>query len=120
MTTTRRTRTRTESGQFQGDDPSTGEVNEAWKTAVAAEDLVAYINWPGDEAKLSSAIRIASEAIRALLGGDLPERLPHELAQALRLTATKLLLTDKLDGPMAPEDVPAVARYFVQVASAQS
>lgn len=119
MATTRKTRARTDKGQYQGDDPATPEINEAWKTTVPAEDLAAYIGWEGDKIKLRKAIDLSTAAIREQLGRDLPETLPHELAQAVRLAATKLLLTDKLDEPMTAEELPAVARYFVRLASAQ-
>lgn len=119
MATTRKTRARTNNGQFQGDDPATSAVNEAWKTTVAAEDLAAYIGWEGDKIKLRKAIDLSTAAIEEQLGRELPAVLPHELAQAVRLAATKLLLTDKLDQPMKAEDLPAVARYFVRLASAQ-
>lgn len=87
--------------------------------AVATEDLAAFIDWNGDKEMLSKAVAAASEAIALQYGKELPEKLPHELAQAVRLTATKLLLTGKVDEPVQAEELPAVARYFVRMASAQ-
>ena len=87
--------------------------------AVATDDLAAFIDWAGDKEVLGKAIAVASEAIALQYGKELPEKLPHELAQAIRLTATKLLLTGKVDEPVQAEDLPSVARYFVRLAGAQ-
>jgi|GEM_PF-1131663 len=119
MATTRKTRARTANGEFRADDPSTPE-NEAWKTSVSVQDLAAYIDYDGDSPALSRAVELASAAVREEFGAELPAELPHELAQAVRLAASKLLLTGKLDEPMQAGDLPAVARYFVKLASARS
>jgi hypothetical protein len=116
MATTRKTRARTEKGQFQGDDSSTPQVNEAW---VSTADLAAFIGFEGDQVKLGKAIQLATDVIQKQLGKELPEQLSHELAQAVRLTATKLLMTDQLDEPVKPEELPAVVRYFLRLAGAE-
>ncbi len=112
MATTRKSRS---AAKAEG----TAEAKPEVKPTVAAADLANYIGWDGDPAKLNRAVELATQAISLLTGQEMPEKLPHELAQAVRLAATKLLLTDKLDEPMPVEELPAVARYFVRLASAQ-
>lgn len=114
MATTRK-RARTEEGKFQGDDPSTPEVNEAW---VSADKLAEFIGFNGEKAKLDKALELATAAAKAQTGLDaLPGELPHNLAQGLKLLATRLLLTDKLDEVPAEHEIPLVVRYYFKLAA---
>lgn len=113
MAITRKTRARSKEGQFKGDDPSTPTVNEAWVTAAS---LAEFIGIDGNPARLEQAIDLASAAAAAELGiPSLPAVLPHPLAQAVKLLASKLLITDQLDEPPAAADLPLVVRYYLKV-----
>lgn len=112
---TTRKRTRTTAGQFKGDDPATPEVNEAWVTAAS---LAEYIGIEGDPARLDRAIHLASEAAATELGMPaLPADLSHPVAQAVKLLATKLLITDQLEITPSGNDIPLVVRYYLKVAA---
>jgi hypothetical protein len=115
MATTRR-RARTDEGQFQGDDPSTPVVNEAWLNAQALSE---FIGVSGDEADLTRALELARNAAQRALGRPIPEEMPHALAQAIKLLAARLLLANKLDDEVNPSDIPLVVRYYLRLSGAQ-
>lgn len=97
------------------DDPTTPEVSNA---SVTADELAEFIGFNGDKVKLGKAIELASAAAKAQTGLDaLPGKLPHNLAQGLKLLATKLLLTDQLDEVPAENDIPLVVRYYFKLAA---
>lgn len=113
-----RKRARTEMGQFQGDDPSTPHINEAWVVADTA-DLAAFmaLEQP-DEPRLALALTRAKEAAATVTGQPVPERMRHELRQGIRLLASQLLLKDAdLSAPVEPEAIPLVARYYFKLAA---
>jgi hypothetical protein len=109
-----RKRARTDDGHFKGDDPSTPEINEAW---VTADSLAEFIGFEGEKAKLSKAIALSRTAAEAFMGKPLPDTLSHNLAQGIKLLATKMLLADKLDETRAEQDIPLVVRYYFRLAS---
>ena len=112
---TSRKRARTDDGKFQANNPETTHVNEAW---ISADKLVEFIGFNGDRVKLGKAIELATAAAKAQTGLDaLPAELPHNLAQGLKLLATKLLLTDKLDAVPAEHEIPLVVRYYFKLAA---
>lgn len=116
MTTPRKSRARTDKGQFQGDDPATPAVNEAW---VTADSLAEFIGVDGDKARLDKAIELASAAAAAELGvSTLPGNLSHQLAQAVKLLATRLLLADDLEEPPTGDAIPLVVRYYLKLEAA--
>ena len=113
MATTRK-RARTDEGKFQGDDPATPEVNEAW---VTAESLADFIGFNGDKAKLNKAIKLSTAAAESFLGRPVPAEMGHNLAQGIKMLATKLLLTDKLEEAPEEKDIPLVVRYHFKLAA---
>lgn len=114
MATTRK-RARSTAGQFKADDPSTPDVNEAW---VTADSLAKFTGIDDDPARLEQAIALASTAAATQLGiPALPGNLPHPIAQAVKLLATKLLIANQLDEPPAGEAIPLVVRYYLKVAA---
>ena len=116
MATTRKSRARTEEGKFQGDDPSTPTVNEAWLNANA---MAEFMGGPGEAQDLARALELARSAAQRALGRPIPEEMPHTLAQGIKLLAGRLLLTHKLDDEVNPADVPLVVRYYFRLAGAQ-
>lgn len=113
-----RKRAREDNGQFQGDDPSTPAVNEAWVVADAA-DLAAFLELESpNDAKLAKALELAKAAAAEFMGGPVPDKMRHELRQGIRLLAAQLLLKDALDNVVEPGAIPLVARYYFKVAGA--
>jgi hypothetical protein len=113
MATTRK-RARTEEGQFKADDPSTPHLNEAW---ITTDGLAEFIGFNGDKSKLDKAIKLSASAAEAFLGKPVPAQMSHNLAQGLKLLATKLLLTDKLSDSPTEQEIPLVVRYYFRLAA---
>jgi hypothetical protein len=84
--------------------------------AVTAASLAEFIGIDGDPHRLEQAIGLASAAAATELGiPSLPSDLPHPLAQAVKLLASKLLITNQLEQPPAAADLPLVVRYYLRV-----
>lgn len=114
MATTRK-RARVASGQFKADDPATPEVNEAW---VTVDSLTEFIGIEGEPERLERAIALASTAAATELGlAALPPSLSHPVAQAVKLLATRLLITDQLEEAPTGDAIPLVVRYYLKVAA---
>ena len=90
----------------------------AAQAAVSADKLAEFIGFDGDKVKLGKAMELASAAAMAQLGVDaLPDELPHNIAQGIKLLATKLLLTDQLETAPAEHEIPLVVRYYFKLAA---
>jgi hypothetical protein len=112
-----RKRARTDKGQFQGDDPATPEVNEAWVESTTA-DLAAFmaLDQP-DDPKLAQALQLARAAAAEFMGQPVPERMGHKLRMGVNLLASQLLLRNQLQGPVDPAAIPLVSRYYFRLAA---
>lgn len=86
--------------------------------AVTADNLAEFIGFDGDKVRLSQAIEMASAAVATELGLEqLPGNLSHPQAQAVKLLATRLLLTDEIEEPPTGDAIPLVVRYYLKVAA---
>ena len=84
--------------------------------AITADSLAEFIGIDGDPERLQRAVSLSTAAAAAEIGmPSLPADLPHPLAQAVKLLAAKLLITDQLDEPPAAADLPLVVRYYLKV-----
>jgi hypothetical protein len=84
--------------------------------AITAANLAEFIGIEGDPIRLERAIRLSTAAAAAELGiPALPADLPHPLAQAVKLLATKLLIVDQLEQQPSGDDIPLVVRYYLKV-----
>jgi|688.fasta_scaffold1056576_2 hypothetical protein len=100
--------------------PDPAPAPAAEPPAVSAASLAEFIGIDGDPHRLEQAIALASAAAAAELEVPaLPAELSHPLAQAVKLLASKLLITDQLEHPPAAADLPLVVRYYLKVARAQ-
>jgi hypothetical protein len=89
----------------------------ASKTAqpgVTLDSMVQFLglNQDKDHDTLRKAVDLATAAAAAHIGQELPEELPHPIAQGVRLLATKLLITGALEGPVEAKDIPLLVRAF--------
>lgn len=83
--------------------------------AVTVDSLADFIGFDGDKVRLGQAIALASTAVCAELGIEsLPGNLSHAQAQAVKLLATRLLLTDELEEPPTGDAIPLVVRYYLK------
>lgn len=90
----------------------------AAQAAVSADKLAEFIGFDGDEARLTKALDLATAAAKAQLRVEaLPDELPHNIAQGVKLLATKLLLTDQLADVPAEHEIPLVVRYYFKLAA---
>lgn len=86
--------------------------------AVTADNLADFIGFDGDKVRLGKAIDMASAAVATELGLEqLPGNLSHPQAQAVKLLATRLLLTDELEEVPTGDAIPLVVRYYLKVAA---
>lgn len=84
--------------------------------AVTADNLAEFIGFDGDKVRLSKAIELSCDAVATELGLEqLPGNLSHAQAQAVKLLATRLLLTDQLEEPPTGDAIPLVVRYYLKV-----
>jgi hypothetical protein len=105
-----RKRARDEEGQYLGDDPATPE-NEAWITAPELSQFLGA-ELPGTSEQIATALQLSTTAAERFLGRPLPDLLPHNLAQGVRLLASSLLLSNRLEEPPTDADIPLVVRYY--------
>jgi hypothetical protein len=61
------------------------------------------------------ALRLSTAAAERFLRRPLPEQLPHNLAQGVRLLASTLLLSNRLEAVPADADIPLVVRYYWKI-----
>jgi hypothetical protein len=120
MATTRK-RARTTEGQFQADDPSTPERNEAYvqDLPLNVDSLAAFmgIEQP-DRARLSTALGLASTAAEAVIGRPIGEAEPHGIRHGVHMLASQLLIKDALEVAPTGAEIPGVIRYLWKAADA--
>lgn len=98
------------------DDPSTPAVDEAWLTPGS---IAEFMGAPGNPKDLERALELARNAAQRALGQPIPEQIPFPLAQGIKLLASKLLLSNRLEDEVAPADIPLVVRYYFRLSGAQ-
>ncbi len=78
---------------------------------LAAADLAAFMGAPDAEDVDSEAEALAQarDLVAEAAGHDLPEQLPHNLRQAVLLTAARILIT----GDATAAALPLTARYYL-------
>ncbi len=108
-----RKRARDDEGQFEGDDPTTPQ-NEAWITTTQLSEFLGA-ELPGTEEQVATALQLSTAAAERFLRRPLPEQLPHNLAQGVRLLASTLLLSNRLEAVPADADIPLVVRYYWKI-----
>lgn len=105
-----RKRARNDDGTFVSDDPATPE-NEAWITPTDLKDFLGA-DLPGTTEQIATALDLSTTAAERFLGRPLPDQLDHNIAQGVRLLASSLLLSNRLEEPPADADIPLVVRYY--------
>lgn len=120
MATTRK-RARTAAGQFQADDPTTPERNEAYvqDLPLDVDSLAAFmeIEQP-DRKRLGLALEIAKEAALAVTGKPVGERASHGIRHGVHMLASQLLIKDQLEAAPVGAEIPGVVRYLWKTADA--
>lgn len=97
---------------------ATRKKSAAAPPAVTTDSLAEFIGFDGDKVRLGKAIELSCSAVATELGMEqLPGNLSHPIAQAVKLLATKLLLTDALEEPPTGDAIPLVVRYYLKVAA---
>lgn len=120
MATTRK-RARTVAGQFQGDDPATPEINEAFAQdlPVSIDSLAAFmaIEQP-DRERLGLALNLAKDAALAVTGRPVGDTAPHGIRHGVHMLAAQLLIKDQLEAAPQGAEIPGVIRYLWKAADA--
>jgi hypothetical protein len=99
--------------------PTTDPVSEAPEQPATIDTLADFVGTSQpDRAKMAQALDLAREAAAAFTGRPVPEQMSHPLRQGVQLLASRLLLTGQLQGPVQPDDIPLVVRYYWRLAGA--
>jgi hypothetical protein len=122
MTTTRK-RARTTAGQFQADNPSTPERNEAYiqDLPLNVDTLAAFmaLEQP-DRARLQQGLDLATQAAAAYISRPITGNEPHGIRHGIHMLAAQLLIADRLDATPTGQQIPGVVRYLWKTAHAGS